>query len=191
MTELTTFNLTTKELEVAVILFESNGCGADRPSDFEGDEYTWVYADALISKGYSKEQAGGFFSSLEKKGFLVDHRDGDSDNGLSNGSAPFISGDGWRWLDTIWDGLMAKEQNRINEIEQNKLIAEQEAERNTVKNTVRVAVAQYVLEMDIDGEVKKRYFDNSHEAECYARLVAKKHNALLITYGNDRKETQF
>jgi hypothetical protein len=94
------FNLTDNELKVAMILVQEclNGMGGSRPSDLEHDEYTWVEPSDLFSYGYSKNEAAGFWSSLNDKGFIALDYD-DSPYCCSD----YVTTEGWRWLDTVWD----------------------------------------------------------------------------------------
>lgn len=174
MTELTkTFELTIREMTVALILFEANGCGASRPSDFENDEFTWVDTKDLIKAGYSKEEVGGFFSSLEKKGFLEDHHEGYSSNGRDDASSPFITTEGWQWLDTVFDEEMGKWQNRINEVEQNKLIAEQSAVMKTPQQIALEIMAQ--IEAHAEEQASADQFHNNeafHKSHIIGALEA-------------------
>ncbi len=99
-----TFDLTEKELAVAVILTQSalDSCGGHRPSDFENDEHTWVHVNDLMDEGYSDKEAAGFFSSLSDKGFIVDNELG-STNRQPHLADWCIATPAWRWMDTIWD----------------------------------------------------------------------------------------
>ena len=90
-----TFDLTEKETKVAKLLVGEclAGMGGNRPSDLEYDEYTWVDPKDLKVHGYTINEARGYFSSLQVKGFLYDYGDGEW----------VVDTDGWRWVDTIWD----------------------------------------------------------------------------------------
>jgi len=86
--------LTEGELKVARILVQEclNGMGGKRPSDLEHDTYTWAWADTLIENGYSRHEAAGYWSSLEKKG-VISHWEGKD---------YVVNDDVWQAFDPIW-----------------------------------------------------------------------------------------
>jgi hypothetical protein len=92
---MTEFDLTTKEFHAACVLMQQclDGMGGSRPSDLEHDEFTWVYAQDLVTVGYSKHEAAGLFSSLAGKSFLEQNSPKDW----------VITTEGWRWMDTQWN----------------------------------------------------------------------------------------
>ncbi|ARJ66130.1 hypothetical protein WV31_10870 [Magnetospirillum sp. ME-1] len=94
-----TFDLTPNELSAAFALVEAclEEMGGKRPSDLERDEFTWISVRTLCETGlWTWPQAKGTLSSLDKKGFVQIEMDGDRE-------ASFVTTDGWRWLDTVWD----------------------------------------------------------------------------------------
>jgi hypothetical protein len=86
--------LTEGELKVARILVQKclNGMGGKRPSDLEADAYTWAWADTLIENGYSRHEAAGFWSSLEKKGIIYHWERKDY----------VLNDEVWQSFDAIW-----------------------------------------------------------------------------------------
>jgi hypothetical protein len=86
--------LTEGELKVARILVQEclNGMGGKRPSDLEADAYTWAWADTLIENGYSRQEAAGFWSSLEKKGIIYHYERKDY----------VLNDEVWQSFDAIW-----------------------------------------------------------------------------------------
>lgn len=92
-----TFDLTANELKAALIFVREclNNMGGKRPADLEHDEFTWIGPSDLTSKGYSKEEAAGTMSALEKKG-VISLYDFKKREWVLETAA-------WRWLDTVWD----------------------------------------------------------------------------------------
>lgn len=90
-----TYDFTPGELKVAMILVASclDGMGGKRPADLEHDEFTWIDLGDLISKGYSRFEAAGFWSSLADKGAIFEY---DENEWVLQTSA-------WQFLDTVWD----------------------------------------------------------------------------------------
>lgn len=88
------FNLTENEMRAAKVLVQEclDGMGGTRPSDLANDEFTWCEAATLIEAGWSKKAAAGTYGSLIEKGFVSSQKDGD-----------YVTTDGWRWLDTVWE----------------------------------------------------------------------------------------
>jgi len=86
--------LTEGELKVARILVQEclNGMGGKRPSDLDGDRFTWAWADTLIEHGYSRHEAAGFWSSLEKKGIIYHYE----------GKDYVVNDEVWQAFDPIW-----------------------------------------------------------------------------------------
>ena len=87
-------NLTDGELKVARILVQEclNGMGGKRPADLDGDRFTWAWADTLIENGYSRHEAAGYWSSLEKKG-VISHWEGKD---------YVVNDEVWQAFDPIW-----------------------------------------------------------------------------------------
>ena len=97
-----TFDLTPKELVAAHYLVKSclRGMGGKRPADLGKDEYTWIAAEDLIKVGYSHHEAAGLFSSLFSKSFIYTEP-----KGKHGRTESFVTTDGWKWFDTVWDSL--------------------------------------------------------------------------------------
>lgn len=91
-----TFDLTQNELSAAVAIIKDclDGMGGNRPIDLDGDPYTWCDAQTLRNNGWTRHQAAGTYGALADKGFIILDTEGD-----------FVSTEGYRWIDTIWDTL--------------------------------------------------------------------------------------
>lgn len=100
----TTFDLTENELKAALVLVREclNGMGGSRPSDLDGDPYTWCDAKDLIAAGWSKEAAAGTYGSLAEKGFIHLDREGD-----------FVTTAGYQFIDTVWDAQTEPKENTV------------------------------------------------------------------------------
>jgi len=73
------YNLTDKEQGFIKIFLSENGCGAQTPSILLGDNFSCQCIEDLneLFSGLTKNQIGGFLSSLQEKGVLMlDKRDG-------------------------------------------------------------------------------------------------------------------
>jgi len=92
------FDLTPNEIKAARILVESclRGMGGNTPLDLDNDPFTWVNIQDLMDAGYTQQQAAGFFSSLQMKGFI---------GGEYNRKRceTFVTEKGYRYMATIWD----------------------------------------------------------------------------------------
>lgn len=97
-----TFDLTENETRALMVLVREclNGMGGERPSDLDTDPYTWCAWGDLKHAGWTTESAKGTYGALEAKGLIViDRNDPDSD---------FVTDDGYRYCDTIWDEWLPK-----------------------------------------------------------------------------------
>lgn len=102
MTKFEISAFTKNELRAATILLKEAlaGMGGSRPSDFEDDEYTWCEAATLIPYGWSRFEAAGTYGSLAEKNVVyLDLHEKNSD---------FITGDFWRWADSVWEEIKDK-----------------------------------------------------------------------------------
>ena len=104
MTATNPFNLTDNEIKVAKLLVRLclEGMGGKHPLDLEHDEYTWADPKDLVSYGYSKHEAAGYFSSLASKGFLMDSGDSTDIHGYPMVHW-YVVTSGWKWVATIWE----------------------------------------------------------------------------------------
>ena len=65
-------------------------------------------------------------------------------------------------------------------------------QRKTMDNTVRVAVAKYVVEIkNPDYGFQKVYFDIREDADDYAEGIAEENKAKLTTYDLVKKTKQY
>ncbi|WPZ32241.1 hypothetical protein T8K17_13415 [Thalassobaculum sp. OXR-137] len=97
------FDLTENELHALYFLTLDAlaGCGGERPSFFEMDEYTWCDTGSLVDRGWSKESANGTFGSLVEKRCIDEIEKGEW----------AINRKAWCWLDTKWDALHSSVPN--------------------------------------------------------------------------------
>ena len=68
--------LTINEQKIINSLCQNNGCGAESKDQLKADNMTWFNESDIQIIGFSKHQAAGYMSSLQKKGLVTDNEDG-------------------------------------------------------------------------------------------------------------------
>lgn len=98
-----TVELTEKEHKALVFLV-SDGMRcicAEKPSELLEDNMSWFNRKSLSKgTGFSKHEAAGLMSSLEKKGMVVNDYDDDQEYNS------FVTEEGIEWVHAVWEKLM-------------------------------------------------------------------------------------
>ena len=89
--------LTVKETKAFMTIIDQalQAMGGDEPKDLLDDNFSWFNETDLTAGGFSKHQAAGLMSSLEKKGLIENYEPGHefgwaiSDEGINEGQLLF------------------------------------------------------------------------------------------------------